>query len=84
MKCHCGASTVPHVGGPKDGTFHCNGCGCCLDKNGMNREGHMGCSAAIIAEATVRATPPAEEADPEPEAETELAEEADPPKRGRR
>lgn len=44
MNCpHCDVETIPHVGGLKDGTFHCNACGCCMYPNGKNREGHTGC-----------------------------------------
>lgn len=42
MKCHCGGDTIAHSG-QKDGTFHCNDCGCCMTADGLNREGHSGC-----------------------------------------
>lgn len=43
MKCHCGGKLQAHAGGLKDGTYHCNACGCCMTADGEPRPGHAGC-----------------------------------------
>lgn len=44
MKCpHCKAPTIAHEG-DKDGFFHCNSCGCCMNEDGEQYPGHPLCS----------------------------------------
>lgn len=55
MKCHCGGELIAHEGGIKDGTFHCNACGCCMTPDGENRANHPGCGqTGIVKEAPLK------------------------------
>lgn len=66
MKCpHCKAQTIAHEGA-KEGYFHCNNCGCCLDKDGVMYPGHPVCKESQTEKPVrvARAQSPSAEAEP--------------------